>query len=79
MAKQCRCGCGEPVKGIRLSRQYVDDAHRQRHRRRRAAEKAQRESQPLSPEVVGKEPARPDPFDERAPGWRPFPGDTSQW
>jgi hypothetical protein len=79
MARKCRCGCGEPVKGLRRSRQYVDDAHRQRDRRRRAAEKAPRESKPASKlELAGKEPAGRDPWADED-HWRPFPGDTSQW
>jgi hypothetical protein len=35
--KTCRCGCGEPVKGIRRSKQFVNDAHRVRHGRARRA------------------------------------------
>lgn len=74
MARTCRCGCGEPVNCIRRSKQFVDDSHRQRARRRRAAEP--KESKPKL-EVAEKEPARPDPFDEDAPGWREWP--ESSW
>jgi hypothetical protein len=79
VAKTCRCGCEQTVKGLRRSKQFVDDSHRQRYRRRRAAEKEQRESQPASNlEVAGKEPAGRDPWADED-HWRPFPGDTSQW
>ena len=70
MARTCRCGCGEPVKGLRRSKQYVDDAQRQRDRRRRAREES-RERARLK--VVETKPEGPDPFDENAPGWHPWP------
>jgi hypothetical protein len=38
--KSCRCGCGEPVRGVRRSKQYLDDAHRKRHRRAQEKEAA---------------------------------------
>lgn len=75
--KKCKCGCGEPVKGIRSSKLYVDDVHRQWHRRKRAAEGGAK-SKPARLEVVGAEPETPeapDPFDEDAPGWHAWPGD----
>jgi hypothetical protein len=46
MAKLCRCGCGEPVSGLRRSKQYVDDAHRKRHRRAQEKEAAAVDDEP---------------------------------
>jgi hypothetical protein len=78
--KTCRCGCGESVKGLRRSRQYVDDSHRQRHgRARRAAESvAPSEPEPertapepniVYPGMPGGEPSWADEDDRRWRGW----------
>ena len=36
MTRQCECGCGEPLKGTR-ARRFVDNAHRMRARKAKAA------------------------------------------
>jgi hypothetical protein len=70
VARTCRCGCGEPVKGLRRSKQFVDDSHRQRFRRARAAEE---QKERANVEVVKPKREEPAWYDEDAPGWKPYP------
>jgi hypothetical protein len=74
MGKTCRCGCGEPVRGLRRTKQYVDDAHRRRHGRQRAAEQEADAPAVVTPAPEQDIPLGPAWWDDDAPGWTAWSG-----